>query len=127
MTAPKPRVLVVDDSATARAALETMLRDRCEIFMAVDGSAGVALAQQVQPHLVLMDVMMPKMGGLEACRALRVSPTTEHTPVILVTSQGEEWDVEAGYTSGCTDYVTKPVDRIELLAKVESWLAPQLP
>jgi two-component system, OmpR family, alkaline phosphatase synthesis response regulator PhoP len=53
---------------------------------------------------------------------LRDRPETRTTPIILVTSQNEEWDVEAGFTSGCTDYVTKPVDQLELLAKVESWL-----
>ena len=121
MTA-RPRILVVDDSATARTALEVILEERFEVHLATDGELGVALAQRIRPHLVLMDVVMPVMGGLDACRALRALPETSATPVIMVTSQGDEWDVEAGYTSGCADYVTKPVDRVELMAKVGNWL-----
>lgn len=118
----KPRVLIVDDSPTYRLWLEMMLQHRYEVFTAEDGEAALRCGSSVQPDLILLDVVMPKLDGLAACRALRERPETRATPIILVTSQNEEWDVEAGFTSGCTDYVMKPVDQLELLAKVESWL-----
>ena len=118
----KPRVLIVDDSPTYRLWLEMMLRHRYEVFTAEDGEAALRCGLSVQPDLILLDVVMPKLDGLSACRALRQRPETRTTPIILVTSQNEEWDVDAGFTSGCTDYVMKPVDQLELLSKVESWL-----
>jgi PleD family two-component response regulator len=118
----KPRILIVDDSPTYRLWLEMMLQHRYEVFTAEDGEAALRCGLSVQPDLILLDVVMPKLDGLSVCEALRDRPETRTTPIILVTSQNEEWDVEAGFTSGCTDYVMKPVDQLELLAKVESWL-----
>ena len=118
----KPRVLIVDDSPTYRLWLEMMLQHRYEVFTAEDGEAALRCGASIQPDLILLDVVMPKLDGLSTCRALRDRPETRTTPIILVTSQNEEWDVEAGFTSGCTDYVMKPVDQLELLSKVESWL-----
>jgi len=118
----KPRVLIVDDSPTYRLWLEMMLKHRYEVFTAADGEAALRCGMSVRPDLILLDIVMPKLDGLSACKALRERPETRTTPIILVTSQNEEWDVEAGFTSGCTDYVLKPVDQLELLAKVESWL-----
>jgi CheY-like chemotaxis protein len=118
----RPRILVVDDAATARFALAAVLGSRFEVHMATNGRAAIRAAAELRPHLILMDVVMPVLGGLEACEELRAQDATRTTPVILVTTRGDEWDVEAGYASGCTDYVTKPVDRIELLAKIDSWL-----
>ena len=126
MTTParKPRILIVDDSSTHRLWLAMMLRDRYEVHMAGDGEAGLLCAIGVRPDLILMEVVLPQLDGLAACRELRRRPETRRTPVILVTSLAEEWDVEAGFVSGCTDYVVKPVDQLELLMKVESWLDP---
>jgi PleD family two-component response regulator len=118
----KPRVLVIDDSSTYRLWLGMMLQDRYEVHMADDGDTGVSAAHSVQPDLILMDVLMPRFDGLSACRALRSHPATCHIPLILVSSPTDEWDVAAGYSSGCSDCLTKPLDQLELLAKVESWL-----
>lgn len=120
---PRGRVLIVDDSSTQRLWLESLLSDRHDVFVAGDGEAGVATAIAVRPDLILLDVVMPRMDGLAACRALRALEHTRSTPVILVTSKSEEWDVEAGFASGCTDYISKPVDENEFLAKVDSWIA----
>jgi CheY-like chemotaxis protein len=76
----------------------------------------------MKKKVLLMDVVMPKMDGLAACRALRELPSTRATPIILVTTRGEPFNVEAGYSSGCSDYVTKPVDGAELLEKVAVYL-----
>jgi DNA-binding response OmpR family regulator len=123
----RPRVLIVDDSSTYRLWLGMMLQDRYEVHMADDGDTGVSAAHSVQPDLILMDVLMPRFDGLSACRALRSHPATCHIPLILVSSRADEWDVAAGYSSGCSDCLTKPLDQLELLAKVESWLRLQPP
>ena len=126
MSPAKPRLLLVDDAVTSRLALYGMLVGRFDVHTATDGASGIAKAREVQPHIILLDVVMPVMGGLEACRILRDDPATAACPIILVTSLNDEWDIEAGYVNGCTDYIIKPVDREELLAKVDSWLAAAL-
>ncbi len=118
-----PRVLVVDDSATSCLALQRQLQGRFEVHIARDGAQGVRRALELKPDVVLMDVMMPVMDGRTATTLLRQCPETAQTPIILVTSQTEEEDVEAGWVCGCTDYVSKPVHADELLAKIDSWLA----
>ena len=118
----RPSILVVDDSATARFALAAVLGSRFDVAMATNGRAALTAAAELKPDLILLDVVMPIMDGFEACRALRDGEATRGTPIILVTAQDEEWDVETGYASGCNDYVTKPVDRVELIAKIDSWL-----
>jgi PleD family two-component response regulator len=122
----KPRVLIVDDAATVRFALFSLLGDRFDVHVAMDAETGIEIARDIQPHLILMDVVMPGMDGFAACRALRADALTVMTPIIMVTSQDEEWDVEAGFAAGCTDYVRKPVDKIELLMKMDTWLAALL-
>jgi CheY-like chemotaxis protein len=116
-------ILVFDDSAAHRALLETMLGGRYDVQVACDGEAAVEHVAASQPALVLLDTVTPGMDALAVCHALRSRPETRSMPIILVTSRDDEWDVEAGFASGCTDYVTKPVDPAELHAKVESWLA----
>lgn len=124
MTAPayKPRLLIIDDSATIRFALFALLNERFDVHVAMDGETGLEIAREIQPHIILLDVVMPGMDGFSVCQALREDANTVVTPVIMVTSQDEEWDVEAGFASGCTDYVRKPVDKTELLMKIDSWL-----
>ncbi len=116
-----PVLRVVDDSATAREFLRRQLGNY-DVRTASDGEEGVRAALDSRPALILMDVVMPKMDGLTACRTLRGIAAMAAVPIILVTSLDEEWDVEEGYRSGCTDYIAKPVDTAELLAKVETWL-----
>lgn len=118
------KILVVDDSKTSIFVESALLRrGHYQIITANDGREAVDRALADRPDLILMDVVMPRMTGIEACAELRRHEDTRAIPVILVTTKGEEADVEAGYRSGCTDYVTKPVDGLELLAKVRSYLA----
>src|SRR6185436_1940057 len=107
---------------TYRLWLEMLLQGRYEVHVAEDGQAGVDSAVRLAPDVILLDVEMPRKDGLTVCRELRAHPATRRTPIVLVTSKGDEWDYEAGFTNGCTDYISKPVDQAELLAKVESWL-----
>jgi len=70
----------------------------------------------------LMDVVMPRMNGFEACKMMRQQPATRQIPIVLVTTRGEESYMEAGFQSGCNDYITKPVDSTELVSLVQSYL-----
>jgi CheY-like chemotaxis protein len=120
--ASKHRLLVVDDSLTHRLWLQALLREAYEVELANDGRSAIDRVAAQRPALVLLDVGMPGMDGLAVCRTLRALPDASRLPIIFVTSQRDEVDLEAGFRSGCTDYITKPVDKAELLAKVESWL-----
>jgi CheY-like chemotaxis protein len=119
----RKKILVVDDSATILMMVRMVLgKDRYTLVTAGDGAEAVKKAREEKPDLVLMDVIMPKMTGFEACREMRRLPETSDTPIILVTTRGEPESVEKGFQSGCSDYVTKPINGLELLAKVQSCL-----
>ncbi|HEV2112897.1 MAG TPA: response regulator, partial [Terriglobales bacterium] len=82
----------------------------------------IARAVEQNPDLVLMDVVMPRMNGFEACKRMRSQESLRSTPIILVTTRGEEEYVEAGYQSGCNDYITKPINSRELVTLLQSYL-----
>jgi CheY-like chemotaxis protein len=90
--------------------------------MAKDGKEAVAKALALRPDLILMDVIMPTMNGFDAIRELRRRPETQSIPILIVTTKGEEESMETGYLSGCNDYITKPIDSLELLTKIRSFL-----
>ena len=115
----KKKILVVDDSRTALFMVTTILRkERYELVTACDGEQALEMAASEHPDLILMDVIMPRKTGFEACRELKRREDTKAIPVILVTTRGEGENVEAGFQSGCNDYVTKPINAQELLTKV---------
>jgi DNA-binding response OmpR family regulator len=118
------KILLVDDSRTSLF-MERMILQQgpYRLLTANDGKEGVETALAELPDLILMDVVMPRMNGFEALRELRAQAETRDTPVILVTTRGEPANVEEGYQAGCSDYLTKPIDPEELLAKVKSCLA----
>lgn len=119
----RKRILIVDDSATSLLWQRMILgAEEYDVITAKDGREGVATAVAERPDLVLMDVVMPNMGGFEACRALRSNGATSQVPVILVTTKSGANNVEEGLKSGCNDYITKPIDKLELLAKVRNFL-----
>jgi CheY-like chemotaxis protein len=119
----RKKILVVDDSRTA-IFIESMILKKgpYDLVTAADGVEAVEKAIAERPDLILMDVVMPRMTGFEACQALRQLEETQAIPIILVTTRGEEQNVERGFASGCTDYVTKPINGVELLAKVSDQL-----
>jgi len=120
----RKKILVVDDSKTALFMVTTILKkEPYELITANDGQQAVEVAAAQHPDLILMDVIMPRMTGFEACRALKQREDTKSIPVILVTTRGEETNVETGFESGCNDYVTKPINAQELLAKVRDLVA----
>jgi CheY-like chemotaxis protein len=119
----KKKILLVDDSRTSLF-MERMILGQgpYEFVTAADGEQGVREAVAHRPDLILMDVVMPRMNGFEALRAIRARPETQRTPVILVTTRGEPANAEEGWEAGCSDFLTKPIDPEELLTKVKSCL-----
>jgi CheY-like chemotaxis protein len=123
MTIEPRRILLVDDSRIVLRVVQMILsRGPYEILMASDGQEGVERALAERPDLILMDCMMPRMDGIEAVRQLRANPATRLIPVIMVTTLGEAENMERGFESGCSDYVTKPIEATLLLAKVRDHL-----
>ena len=119
----RKKILIVDDSSTVILVEKMILSNGpYDVVSARDGQEGLEKAQAERPDLILMDVVMPRMDGFEACRRLRDADATRGIPVIMVSTRGELKSVESGYESGCNDYVTKPINGLELLTKVRSCL-----
>ena len=115
----RKKILLVDDSRTILMMEKFILRnDPYILSTATDGEEAVRKAASEQPDLILLDVVMPRMGGFEAYRRIRENAATAAIPIIMVTTRTEAETIEAG-----TDYVTKPINSVELLAKVRSLLA----
>ena len=120
---PRKKILLVDDSSTILMMEKFILRNDPYILVtASNGEEAVQKAMSEQPDLILLDVVMPRMSGFEACRLIRDEESTKHIPIIMVTTRGEAANVETGWVVGCTDYVTKPINAVELLAKVRNLL-----
>lgn len=98
-------------------------RTSYQCITASNGMEAVEKAQAERPDLVLMDVVMPQMNGFEACKRIRADDKTRDIPVILVTTRGEESYMEAGFQSGCNDYLTKPINGPDLLKLLQSYLS----
>jgi two-component system alkaline phosphatase synthesis response regulator PhoP len=123
----RKKILLVDDSNTILMMEKFILRNGpYDVVTAMNGEEGVRKAAEHRPDLILLDVIMPKMGGFEACRLIRAAEATKEIPIIMVTTRGEAANVEAGWANGCTDYVTKPINSIELLAKVRNFLGGEV-
>ncbi len=119
------RILIVDDSETAVQLLRHHLQtESFQILTAHDGLDAVRVAHSEHPDLILMDLVMPGLDGLAAVRELKKAEDTREIPVIMVTTRDDPLQVERSYTVGCSDYVTKPVDRGELLSKISWHLEP---
>jgi DNA-binding response OmpR family regulator len=119
----RKKILLVDDSNTILM-MERMILTKgpYELVTASNGEEAIAKAAAELPDLILMDVIMPKMNGFEACRRIRENEGTRKTPIIMVTTRGEAENVETGFDSGCNDYVTKPINGTELLSKLRNLL-----
>ncbi|MGD9790825.1 MAG: two-component system response regulator [Phycisphaerales bacterium] len=116
-------VLLVDDNEQNLELLLAYLDDlKCELRTAKDGLEALDAVKAKLPDLVLMDVMMPRMSGFQACARIKKDAGTRHIPVLMVTALNEVGDVERAVDSGADDFLTKPVNRLELLTRVRSML-----
>jgi adenylate cyclase len=118
-----PLILIVDDNLTNLDILQTRLEAHdYKILTATDGEAGLAMAKEKKPDLILLDIMMPKMDGIEVCQHLRADSSLPFMPIIMVTAKADPKDVVAGLEAGGDEYLTKPVDHAALVARVKSML-----
>jgi CheY-like chemotaxis protein len=117
------RVLIADDNEQNRELLDAYLADEgYEILMANDGQETLEVVAAQQPDLILLDIMMPRMSGYEVCEKLKADPETQSIPVLMVTALNETNDMEKAVQSGCDDFLTKPVNQLELKTRVRSLL-----
>jgi class 3 adenylate cyclase len=118
-----PRILIVDDQPMNVDILKTRLAVHgYDILTATDGEAALQVARSEQPDLLLLDVMMPKMDGIEVCQRLKGDASLPFMPIIMVTAKSDSKDVVAGLDAGADEYLTKPVDQAALVARVKSML-----
>ncbi|GCE18425.1 response regulator transcription factor [Dictyobacter kobayashii] len=123
---PQLKVLVVDDEDNIIELIRLGLRyEGFHVEVASDGEQGIALAQRIDPDLVILDVMMPGIDGIEVCRRLRSNPTTRDVPVLMLTAKDEVGDRILGLQTGADDYLTKPFDFYELLERIKAILRRQ--
>lgn len=116
------KILLVDDSMTVLAMQRMVLSRRYELATASNGREGVARALAFRPDLILLDIAMPEMNGLDVLTALRSDVTTRNIPVIMVTAHGDASSRETSYARGCNDFITKPIHSLVLIAKVRNLL-----
>ncbi len=117
-------VLVVDDNAQNLELLVEYLSglENVQTVPATDGVDALEKIEQCRPDLILLDIMMPRMSGFEVCRKLKSDPVTRDIPIIMVTALNELGDIERGVESGTDDFLSKPVNRLELLTRVRTLL-----
>jgi two-component system alkaline phosphatase synthesis response regulator PhoP len=115
-------ILLVDDAETILLMEKMILGKKYQIITAKNGKDAVTKAAKERPDLVLLDIVMPIKDGFEACKELRSREDTKHIPIIMVTTRGEAQSIENGFKSGCSDYVVKPINCVELLTKVRNYL-----
>ena len=118
-----PRILIVEDNPAGLDILQTRLASHnYEVITATDGEAGLTMAREKQPDLILLDIMMPKMDGIAVCQRIKGDPSLPFMPIVMVTAKASSKDVIAGLDAGSDEYLTKPVDHAALIARVKSML-----
>ncbi len=118
-----PRILIVDDNETNRDILMTRLSlHGYDLRQACDGEEALAAAKELLPDLILLDIMMPKIDGIEVCRRLKNDASLPFMPIILTTAKADSKDVVNGLEAGADEYLTKPIDQVALVARVKSVL-----
>lgn len=117
----QPKILVVDDEAIARITIEALLSaEKYTIYFAENGEEGVAIAANIMPDIVLLDVMMPGMNGFETCKKIRSMPKLAEVPILLVTALDDRDSRISGLQAGADDFITKPYDVFELQVRIQN-------
>ena len=117
----QPRILVVDDESIARITIDALLSsENYEMFFAENGEDGIVIASEIQPDIILLDVMMPGMNGFETCQKIRSIPMLAEVPILLVTALDDRESRMAGLQAGADDFITKPYDIFELQVRIQN-------
>ena len=118
-------ILIVEDNPTNRKLIEVVLRRTgCRLLSAENGEQGIEVALREKPDLILMDIQMPTMNGIDATRALRANPVTANTPIVALTASELVEERERAYEAGCNGYITKPIDTRAFPEQVQGYLKP---
>src|SRR2546421_5179539 len=121
--ADKNRILIADDNQPNRELLEAYLADAdCDVEHSADGQDTLLKVKSFRPDLILLDVMMPKLSGFEVCQKLKSDPASRKIMVLMVTALNEAGDIERAVQAGTDDFLSKPVNKTELLKRVENML-----
>tara|TARA_R110002111_G_scaffold18931_3_gene46333 strand:- start:16876 stop:17349 length:474 start_codon:yes stop_codon:yes gene_type:complete len=117
------KILIADDNHQNCELLDAYLLDEgYETFTAYDGKETLEKVAEIEPDLILLDIMMPKLSGYEVCAQLKGNADTKDIPILVITALNEMGDIEKSVQAGCDDFLTKPVNRIELTTRVRSLL-----
>jgi len=117
------RILIADDNAANRELLEAYLVNfDCDIETAIDGKDTIDKAESFKPDLILLDVMMPKLSGFEVCRKIKDDPNHKGVMVLMVTALNELGDIERAVDAGTDDFLSKPINKVALIKRVETML-----
>ncbi|OQX85499.1 MAG: hypothetical protein B6D63_02120 [Candidatus Latescibacteria bacterium 4484_7] len=120
----KAKILVVDDEVNITQILEFSIgAEGFEVITASDGEEAIDKARKEQPDLIILDIMMPRIDGYEACRILKANPITKNIPVVLLTAKGRDVDKRLGYEVGATDYIIKPFSPNKLIERINELLS----
>ncbi len=120
----KGKILVVDDEINITQILEFSIgAEGYEVITAANGEEAVDKARRELPDLIILDIMMPKIDGYEACRILKANPLTKNIPVVLLTAKGRDIDKRLGYEVGATDYIVKPFSPNKLIDRIHELLS----
>src|SRR4026209_1751886 len=128
MSASKHKILIVDDEPDILELIEYNLKkEGYLVYTASNGQEGVAVAKKVIPDLIILDIMMPKMDGIEACRIMRTMPEFKNTFMVFLTARSEEYSEIAGFNVGADDYIAKPIKPRALVSRINAILRRNAP
>jgi len=123
MSTAKQKILIVDDEPDILELIEYNLKkEGYQVYLASNGQDGVNMAKKIHPDLIILDIMMPKMDGIEACRIMRAIPEFKNTFMVFLTARSEEYSEIAGFNVGADDYIAKPIKPRALVSRINAIL-----
>jgi len=123
MSTVKQKILIVDDEPDILELIEYNLKkEGYQVYLAGNGQEGITIAKKVHPDLIILDIMMPKMDGIEACRLMRAIPDFKNTFMVFLTARSEEYSEIAGFNVGADDYIAKPIKPRALVSRINAIL-----